>query len=197
MALVQEIDCRLFRHQAILPRYQCYHKDLTDAFAKSEISSREQIPIQRVWFVWPILVRILVFSAFQSHQYTCYLLKIIFILVNQHWLLSDMNVIQRIWYFCEIIYTPNRIYPHPRNVPRYITKHIEPETKWPPCCRRHFQMHALEWKFMNFIKISLKFVTKGQIKIIPALVQIMAWCRPGGKPLSEPIMVMLPTHVCA
>ena len=117
MALVQEIDCRLFRHKAILPRYQCYHKDLTDTFAKSEISSREQIPIQRVWFIWPILVRIIFFTAFQSHQYTCYLLKIIFILVNQHWLLSDMNVIQRIWYFCEIIYIPNRIYLHPRMCP--------------------------------------------------------------------------------
>ena len=28
------------------------------------------------------------------------------------------------------------------------------------------------------------------------LVQIMAWCRPGGKPLSEPMVVSLPTHIC-
>ena len=31
------------------------------------------------------------------------------------------------------------------------------------------------------IKISLKFVPKGPINNIPALVQIMAWCRPGGR----------------
>ena len=46
------------------------------------------------------------------------------------------------------------------------------------------------------IKISLKFVPKGPINNIPALVQIMAWCRPGDKPLSESMMVSLPTHIC-
>ena len=34
------------------------------------------------------------------------------------------------------------------------------------------------------IDISLKFVAKGQINDIQALVQIMAWRRPGDKPLS-------------
>ena len=46
------------------------------------------------------------------------------------------------------------------------------------------------------IEISLKFVPKGPINNIPALVQIMAWRRPGDKPLSEPMMVILPTHIC-
>ena len=46
------------------------------------------------------------------------------------------------------------------------------------------------------IKISLKFVPKGPINNIPALVQIMAWRRAGDKPLSEPMMVGLPTHIC-
>ena len=36
--------------------------------------------------------------------------------------------------------------------------------------------------------ISLKFVPKGPIHNIPALVQIMAWHRPDDKPLYEPIM---------
>ena len=45
-------------------------------------------------------------------------------------------------------------------------------------------------------KISMKFVPKGSINNIPALVQIMAWCRPGDKPLSEPMMVSLTTHIC-
>ena len=46
------------------------------------------------------------------------------------------------------------------------------------------------------IKISLKCVPKGPINNIPALVQIMALRRPGDKPLSEPMMVRLPTHIC-
>ena len=46
------------------------------------------------------------------------------------------------------------------------------------------------------IKISLKFVPSGSINNIPALVQIMAWHRPGDKPFSEPMMVNLPTHIC-
>ena len=46
------------------------------------------------------------------------------------------------------------------------------------------------------LKIPLKFVPKGPINNIPALVQIMAWCRPGDKPLSEPMLVFVPTHIC-
>ena len=46
------------------------------------------------------------------------------------------------------------------------------------------------------IKISPKFIPKGPINNIPALVRIMVWRRPGNKPLSEPMMVRLPTHVC-
>ena len=46
------------------------------------------------------------------------------------------------------------------------------------------------------ITISLKFVRRGPINTIPSLVQIMAWRRSGDKPLSEPMMVTLPTHIC-
>ena len=45
------------------------------------------------------------------------------------------------------------------------------------------------------IKISLKFVPKGQIDNILVLVQIMAWRRPGDKPLSEPMMASLLKHM--
>ena len=46
------------------------------------------------------------------------------------------------------------------------------------------------------LKISLKFVPKVQFNNIPALLQIMAWRRPGNKPLSEPTVVSLLTHIC-
>ena len=46
------------------------------------------------------------------------------------------------------------------------------------------------------IEISLNFVPSGPTDNIPALVQMMAWRRPGDKPLSEPMMVILLTHIC-
>ena len=58
-------------------------------------------------------------------------------------------------------------------------------------------MDFLEWKYIWIsINISLKFVPKGSSNNIPTLVQIMAWRRPGDKPLSEPMLVSLLTHIC-
>ena len=66
---------------------------------------------------------------------------------------------------------------------------------------RHFADEIFKYIFLNEnvwipIKMSLNFVPMGRINNIPALVQIMAWRRPGGKQLSEPMMVRLPTHIC-
>ena len=66
---------------------------------------------------------------------------------------------------------------------------------------RHFPDDIFKWIFLNenvwiSIKKSLKFVPRGPIGNIPALVQIMAWRRPGDKPLSEPMTVNLITHIC-
>ena len=46
------------------------------------------------------------------------------------------------------------------------------------------------------ITISLKFVPKVRINNLTALVLIMAWRRPGDKPLSEPMPVRSLTHIC-
>ena len=59
---------------------------------------------------------------------------------------------------------------------------------------RHFADDSIKCIFLNehiwiSIEISLKFVPKGPNNNIPALVQIMAWRRPGDKLLSEPMMV--------
>ena len=66
---------------------------------------------------------------------------------------------------------------------------------------RHLADDILKCIFLNenvwvSIKISLKFVPKGPINNIPALVQIMASCRPGDKPLSGPVVVSSLTHIC-
>ena len=66
---------------------------------------------------------------------------------------------------------------------------------------RHFADDDFKRIFLNenvwiSIDISLKFISKGPIDNIPALVPIMAWRRSGDKPLSEPMIVRLPTHIC-
>ena len=52
-----------------------------------------------------------------------------------------------------------------------------------------FRCISLNQKGCASTNISLKFFPKGQINIIPALVQIMYWCRAGDKPVSEPMMI--------
>ena len=49
------------------------------------------------------------------------------------------------------------------------------------------------WISITFL---LKFVPKGTVDNILALVQLMAWRRPGDKPLSERMMVVLAMHIC-
>ena len=62
---------------------------------------------------------------------------------------------------------------------------------------------AIFWNGFSWMKLYdfrlntlLKFVPKGPINNIPALVQIMTWRRPSDKPLSEPMMVNSLTHIC-
>ena len=66
---------------------------------------------------------------------------------------------------------------------------------------RHFAHNIFKRILLNEnvwirIKNSLKFVPQGPINNIPALVQTMAWSRPGDKPLSEPMLVSLPMYIC-
>ena len=66
---------------------------------------------------------------------------------------------------------------------------------------RHFADYTFKRIFMNenvriLIDISLKFVPKGLINKISALFQIVAWRPSADKPLSEPMMVNLLTHIC-
>ena len=67
--------------------------------------------------------------------------------------------------------------------------------------RRHFADDIFKCIFLNenagiLIKVSLKFASKYSINNIPALGKIMAWRRPGDKPLSEPMLVRILTHIC-
>ena len=66
------------------------------------------------------------------------------------------------------------------------------------CILRPRKMAAIFFNenVLILIKILLNLIPKGPINNISALVQIMAWCSPGNKPLSEPVMTSLPTHIC-
>ena len=78
---------------------------------------------------------------------------------------------------------------------------IDLNTLRPRQSGRHLADDIFKCIFMNenvwiVLKISLEFVPKVQINNIPALVQIMASRRPGDKPIAEPMMVNLLTHIC-
>ena len=65
---------------------------------------------------------------------------------------------------------------------------------------RDFADDVLKWIFLNenvwiLIKISLKFVPKGLINKIRALVQMMVWRHPADTPLSEPMVVSVLTYI--
>ena len=81
-----------------------------------------------------------------------------------------------------------------------VAKASAAETLRPRLNGCHFADDSLKLIFLNenvwiLIKISLKFIPNGPIKNIPALVQMMVWCRPGDKSLSELMMVRLLMHI--
>ena len=85
--------------------------------------------------------------------------------------------------------------------PTYLQVSGEFNTLWLWQNGCHFADDIRNCIFLNenvsiLFKISLKFVVKVWINNIPALVQIMAYHRSGDKPLSEPMLVSLLTHIC-
>ena len=58
--------------------------------------------------------------------------------------------------------------------------------------------NAFSWMKMHEFRLRFHWslFPKGPINKISALVQIMTWRRSGDKPLSEPMMVSLLTHIC-
>ena len=65
----------------------------------------------------------------------------------------------------------------------------------------HFADDIFKCIFLNenvwiSINISFKFVPQSPLHNISALIEILAWRRPGDKLLSGPIMVRLPRHIC-
>ena len=66
---------------------------------------------------------------------------------------------------------------------------------------RHLADNIFNCIFLNenawiAIKIRLKFISKGPINNMSALVQIMTWCCASDKPLPEAMMISLLMHIC-
>ena len=100
---------------------------------------------------------------------------------------------------------PSNIYKHCKKHPcrfqdlSHVNDFIQSSlSKLPPFRKQHFPANCIFLNQNEWIsnKISPKFVPKGLINNIAALVQIMSWCRPGYKSLSEPMVVRLRTHIC-
>ena len=73
---------------------------------------------------------------------------------------------------------------------------------WPRQNGPHFADYIFRSTFLNenicsSLKISMRFVSKALNNNIAALVHIMAWLRPGDKPLCESLMVRLPRYINA
>ena len=92
------------------------------------------------------------------------------------------------WYNNKLIYMEMSMWnPHNTLRLRQNGQHYADDT---------FKCFLLDENIWILIDISLKFVPKGPINNIPVFVLIMAWRRPGAKPLSEPMMLSLPMHIC-
>ena len=129
------------------------------------------------------------FSSFQN------LLTAILPVIHIQWNLSgkDRKVslkLQNLVHFHAPFFT-NHIYFTPRDRPPLLKGHHLGclNTLRPKQNGRHFADGMFKCIFLNenvwtSIEISLKFVPKGSINNNTALFQIMAWRRPGDKPLS-------------
>ena len=72
---------------------------------------------------------------------------------------------------------------------------LRPRQNGQHCADDIFKCILLNENVWISIDVSLKFDGKGPMNNIPALAQIVTWCQPGDKPLSEPMMISLLTHI--
>ena len=121
-----------------------------------------------------------------GHQQQCYLL---FTIISRTWTIRGDHV-KLLWWLHILVWMD--YIQRWTDQPVYL---IEAETNGRHFADDIFKCICLNENVWNPIKISLKFVPMGPINNIPAMVQIMAWRRPGDKPLSEPMVVSLSTHI--
>ena len=113
-----------------------------------------------------------------------------YIWVIDNFITTKVRLILETWWYISI------------TKPQWVKRSMKPiNTLRPRQNDCHFADNNLKCIFLKenvwiSINFSLKFVPGREIDNIPALVQIMAWCRPGDKLLSEPMLVRLLMHIC-
>ena len=102
---------------------------------------------------------------------------------------------RRCWlYFCELLSHIAKYLPDGRAVIGFNS--LRPRQNGRLFADDTFKRIFLNENIRISTKNSLKFVPQCLINNIPALVLIMAWRRPGDKPLSEPMLARSLTHIC-
>ena len=165
--------------------------------------------VKKPWGIWVNISH----ESLQLWYKTCWSRKLIWIcclLKGSHYLLFQLSFYQGMWWQKMVVLSCWPLICHV-NYPYWFSVMSSYKVTGLIVCiintlrprqnGRRFADDTFKRIFLNenvriSIKISLKFVPKGQINNIPALVQIMAWRRPGDKPLSEPRVVGLSTHIC-
>ena len=116
--------------------------------------------------------------------------------INIWYVLISLEMQRRITFWCasshrSVVFIPLSGSKYPAHI-----NSLRPRVNIRPFADDIFKCIFLNENESILLRISLKFIPKFRINNIPALVQIMAWRRPGDKPLSEPMLVSLPTHIC-
>ena len=112
--------------------------------------------------------------------------------INQHWF---RDVGSELYRWRAIIWTNDGLIYRCISQPQWVNT-LRPKQNGRQFADDTFKRISLNENVRISIKISLNFVPYGPINNILALVQIMAWRWSGDKPLFEPMLVSLPTHIC-
>ena len=138
------------------------------------------------WHYTPLNMHSLAMVITLNHTgFHCHFLP--YLSMSRRWYLASVESVK-----CQMTYdlsicmkilqiTKPKPFPH---FPGCIVNSLRPKQN-----RRHFADDIFKCIFLNenewiSLRISLKFIPKVRMNNIPSLVQIMAWRRPGDKPLS-------------
>ena len=109
---------------------------------------------------------------------------------------SGTDIIIEFWLNLLILFVWSTHYNTQWSQPRSLFNTLRPRQHIHQLANYIFQYIFLNEVLSIAIKISLSCVPKVPVNNIPALVQIKAWRWPGDKPLSEPMVLRLLTHIC-
>ena len=138
---------------------------------------------------------------FESTIQHCWVFHLLIITHEMPTILSQHHLFWKIYWGIGVFMRHKKvsrswIESHHHQITYQLLNTLRPRQNGPRFADNTFKRIFLNENVRISIKISQKFVPKGPINNIPALVQVRAWRRSGDKPLSEPMLVSLLTHIC-